>query len=186
MNQVARSRPADVDRLLAAADRLRIAQASGEGDLRSPVGEEREAVRSLVGSARDFLAASGRTASDSTLAAVERTLNAAAADPDLHDDLRRGILTREVEASGFAGLLGVVEARPARRRAGPTREERAAARAALRHARAEAEGARAEAAAAAREVARLQDALRRAEGDAERALERAKEAELEVERLRED
>ncbi|MBD0291443.1 MAG: hypothetical protein ICV74_09320 [Thermoleophilia bacterium] len=183
MNQVARRNAGEVRRLLAAAERLRAAQASGEGDLREPMLAERELVRSLVGAARELLAVSGRPASEPTLAAVERTLHAAAADPAVHPDLEAGALTREIEASGFAGLLGVtLEGGPRRARARAGAEERSAARAALRRARAEARQAREEAAAAEREVMRLRDELRRAEREAERARERAEEAQREVER----
>ena len=114
VNQLAHRRRADLERLLKAADALREAQVSGSGDFAAAAAAERDAVRALTRAAGDLLAEAGRPPTDATLDRVASTLRAAAADDGTRDLLERGVLTREVEATGFGSLLGALPAAPAR------------------------------------------------------------------------
>jgi hypothetical protein len=185
VNQVAHSRPAEVRRLVEAAERLRAAQTGGAEDFASAAREERDAVRSLAAAAGEALREAGRPASDATLDKVAGTLHAAVADEEARTDLERGTLTRELEPAGFGGLLGAMTAAPAPKRAPKTADrsrEKAKAREELSRTRTRA-----------RELAREVKAAERAADDAQRALERAQaeaqqaaEAVAEAERRLED
>lgn len=190
VNQLAHHHPDDLRELLAAADRLRVAQTGRGGDFAEAAAAERQAVRALTRTAGTLLAAGGRAASDATLDRVARTLHAAAADDEARDRLERGVLTDEVEPTGFGGLLGQMApaeaARAGRGKAAPKEDQaarkRKEAREAVGRARVHAKELRAEATAAEREAAQLRRAAERAERDAEKARERAEGAEAEVER----
>jgi hypothetical protein len=130
-----------VRRLLKAADGLRAAQekalAGKQADLAGAQQREREAVRALARSAAKAL---GRA----TLAdRIERTLSAAALDPQARELLQAGRLTEEIEPSGFDALAGMKIPPPPKQPAKPKRDEakerrrrelRAAAKEAERHA----------------------------------------------------
>ncbi len=105
LNQVAHEYPADVAKLLAAGDRLRVAQdkalSGGGGEALRAATLERRGLATRVGSmAAEVLAESGR---DETahMAAISATLDAALRDPAVADALSRGRLVSEQEASGF-------------------------------------------------------------------------------------
>jgi hypothetical protein len=117
VNQLARSRGADVRKLLAAADRLRKAQTSGAGPdaFRKATEEEREIVAQLVDAAAELLRDAGRPAGDAVLGRIRSTLHAAVADDDARQLLEQGRLERDLEPTGFDALAGLTisAARPA-------------------------------------------------------------------------
>ena len=166
VNQLARKRPGDLRRFLAAADALRKAQTSGGGDFAKAAAAEREALQALTRAARDV----GEKASEQTLDRVARTLRAAAGDDEARPLVERGVLTREVEPTGFASVLAAMPAKPAARRSQPKRDagekkrERARAERELARARARAE-----------ELARAADAAERAAKEARRKADEAAE-----------
>jgi hypothetical protein len=129
VNQLARRRADEVRRLLEAAERLRSAQLSGEGDFAEAARAEQDAVRVLVRGAGDVLREAGRPATDATLTRVGQTLHAAVADEEGRADLERGTLRRELEPAGFGVLAGALPAgrarpAPARSRPAPAPRER--------------------------------------------------------------
>jgi hypothetical protein len=118
VNRLARERPVDLRRFLRAADELRAAQAGGRGDFAEAARAEREALQALVRRAREL----GDGASEQTLDRVARTLRAAAGDDEARPLLERGVLTREVEPTGFASVLGAMPATPPARPREPKRD----------------------------------------------------------------
>jgi hypothetical protein len=99
--------------LLRAGERVAKAQARAlEGGraeaVRAASAAERDALRPLVSSARELLEASRGSAQQSTLDSVAQTLRVAAVDPDGRELLERGVLTRELEVSGFSTLEGLM------------------------------------------------------------------------------
>lgn len=191
VDQLAHHRPEELGRLLAAADRLREAQTRGSDDFAEAASAEREAVRAVTRAAGEILAGAGRAASDATLDGVARTLRAAAASEEARERLERGVLTDEVEPTGFGDLLGSLAASassaPAAKppKVDARARERKEAREALARARSHAKELREDATAAEREAAQLARAAERAERDAEKARERAEGAEAEVARAKE-
>jgi hypothetical protein len=174
VNQLAHRRRAELERLLAAAEELRRAQVGGSGDFAAAAGAERDAVRALTRAAGDLLAEAGRPATDATLDRVASTLRAAAADDDARGQLVRGVLARDVEATGFGTLLGSMPAPAPRREPSRAEDERARGRE-----RAQAEKA------VVRARARSEDLERRAAAAEEAAAEaRAKAAEAAAELAR--
>jgi hypothetical protein len=121
LNQLARRRPKDLEKLLATGERLRQAQETllGGGDrsaLRRATAEERELVAKL---ARDASALAGESGTGATASLGERiasTLHAAALDEQTAAELAAGRLLREREAVGLFGADSV-EVRPGRRAA---------------------------------------------------------------------
>ena len=188
VNQLAHRRAEELQAFLAAANRLRDAQTGRGGDFTAAAAAERDAVRKLTKTAGALLAESGRKATDATLDRVARTLHAAAADEDARAQLERGVLTEEVEASGFAGLLGALspslrtEAAAGAKQRDDRAERRKEAKERVGRARAHARELRQEATAAEREAAQLARAAERARRDADAARERADEADAQLER----
>ena len=122
INQAARSDKVSVKRLLKAADALRAEQekslAGKRADLAGAQQREREAVRAL---ARSAAAAVGR---NTQLDRIEKTLSAAALDPEARSLLEAGRLTAEVEPSGFGALAGIkVPPAPKQPKAKPKHDE---------------------------------------------------------------
>jgi hypothetical protein len=114
LNQLARTRPKEVGRLVDAGEKLRKVQASGKGDLRAATREERAAVAQLLDEARSILEDSGRTTTEAALQPVRTTLAAAAADSDSAALLQAGQLEGELEPPAFGGLLGQLPPPPKR------------------------------------------------------------------------
>jgi hypothetical protein len=110
LNQLARTRAKDVERLIAAGEELRSAQEDLLG------GGDRSAFQEAAAAERDLVAE--LTADATTLASeagerggglrekVAETLHAAALDGDTAEELRAGRLTREREAIGGFGAPG--------------------------------------------------------------------------------
>ena len=199
VNQLVRTRRAEVDGLLRAGDALREAQAgvlSGGADardLRSAADQERRAVSDLVDTARGLLSSSGHELSATTLERVADTLHAAALDDDARGQVSNGRLVRELRHVGLGAGLGdafavaPAQARPARpakgeaatqrgAAKGETAKQRRSAEAAQREREAARKQARAAERDAAREVDRSERALRVAEDRRDRAAEALRQA----------
>jgi hypothetical protein len=202
LNQLVRSRAADVAAFAQAAESLHAAQSAlleGKGspaDLRGATEAERAAVARLVEVARGLFPG-GREPGETTLERVAATLHAAATDTTIRAEVLSGRLLAEREAAGFGGLdltAVTVPARPAPRGrsrkargggAGRTREDAARAR---EEAEAREAAERAEREAAERErrerLAALQAALDEAVAERERAEEALEAARAEERRRR--
>jgi hypothetical protein len=134
LNQLARRRRKDLDRLLAAGDELRAAQEEllGGGDrsaFQKAAARERELAAKLSADAAALASEAGERASG-LQEKVAETLHAAALDEETADELRSGRLVREREAIGGFGAPGggPAESPPAKRRAKPSRGEAAPAK----------------------------------------------------------
>ena len=120
LNQLARRRPKDVERLVAAGEELRAAQdellAGGDrGAFQDAATEEREQVGKLSAQAVELAAEAGERPGPGLEEKVATTLHAAALDEETGEQLRAGRLEREREAIGGFGAL--TAAAPARGRA---------------------------------------------------------------------
>jgi len=126
VNRIAREQPRELGRLLEAAGALREAQVGGKGNFAAAAAAEREAIQALVRTAQKL----DEGASDAALDRVSATLRAAAADEGARGLLERGVLTREVESTGFGSLLAAMPktSGPARRAKPPARPAEDAAR----------------------------------------------------------
>jgi hypothetical protein len=115
VNQLVRERPDEVRALLSAANEIRAGSEDGDARFRT-------SVDGLARSAREILAASGRTSSDQVIQEVVTTLRAiAATEPEA---LETGRLTQGREASGFDALAGgAPKLGPRREKPRPAREE---------------------------------------------------------------
>jgi hypothetical protein len=110
LNQLSRRRGKDLERLLAAGERLRAAQdellAGGDRSaLQHAAAEERELVARLSADAAAMAGKAGERGSG-VQEKVAETLHAAALDEETADELRAGRLTREREAIGGFGATG--------------------------------------------------------------------------------
>ena len=119
LNQLARRRAKEVERLLAAGEELRAAQeellAGGDRKaFQSAAAKEREQVAKLAGEAAELAAEAGERASPALHEKISATLHAAALDEETAEELRAGRLVREREAIG--GFGGGMAAPPARGR----------------------------------------------------------------------
>jgi hypothetical protein len=191
VNQLARRRPKDLNRLLKAGEELRAAQEEllGGGDrtaFQEAAAKERELVADLSADAAALAAEAGQSGS-ALQEKVAETLHAAALDEEAADELRSGRLVREREAIGGFGAMATPssaagpaprarskKAKPASkpRRSdakadGEHRQRVAAARTDERHARRELE-------AAARALEHAQERADAAKAAAADAAERAK------------
>lgn len=113
VNQVARERELDVQRLLSAGEKLRTAQVAGEGftDARS---DEQRALEQLARAVQEIAQREGT--GQGAIAQATQTLRAASLTDEGRDLLKRGRLTEELEPPGFEALTGLVPA-PSRKRA---------------------------------------------------------------------
>jgi hypothetical protein len=108
LNQLARRRPKDVERLLTAGDELRAAQeellAGGERSaLQEAAAKERELVAELSADAAALASEAGQSGSG-LQEKVAGTLHAAALDEETAGELRSGRLVREREAMAGFGI----------------------------------------------------------------------------------
>ncbi len=114
VNRLARDEPDLLAALLDAGATLREVQLAGAAvaDLRAAIEAEAKALDALMRPAGRIAerAGSGR---DAALARARDTLHAAALDPDLAEEARRGVVVREQQAIGFP-LGAAVPERPAR------------------------------------------------------------------------
>lgn len=134
VNQLARQRRRDVDRLIELGEKLQEAQRRAVGggesaDFAELDREHAKAVRGLVAEAGELARSGGRAASESVLQRVGSTLRAASGTREGRESLARGQLTEEVEPVGFEALAGVPLSPGPGRRAGPSKaDERRAKR----------------------------------------------------------
>ena len=184
-NQLARLAPADVEALVEATERLRQGQSVGlrgasAVELREAIRARRDALARLADAAGRAGLEMGTRLTFALQRRVESTVQAAAAEEP--ESLLKGLLEKELQPSGFDGLLGAsspseggivhpeIAARPAvpdEAAARPRRKQEAAARAdALR--KKEEAAARADALRRKEEAAARAHALRRAEREAHR------------------
>jgi hypothetical protein len=131
VNRLAREVPKIIDSLLDAGERLRDVQLSGGGSLPDAMERERAALDRAMRNAEEIATHAG-LASASTLQRVRETLHLAALDPEVAGDIKRGVLTREGRAAGFAGLAGfaaqVTPAKPGKAKRNTTAQRRDPAR----------------------------------------------------------
>ena len=114
LNQLARRRSEDVERLLAAGERLRAAQeellAGGDRKaFQSAAAAERDEVAKLADAATELVSEAGERASPALKEKITETLHAAALDDETAEELRAGGLVREREAIGGFGAIGADE-----------------------------------------------------------------------------
>lgn len=112
LNLLIRRHRGEVDELVAAGERLREAQRSvlegaARDALREATAERRRLTDALVDRARDLLTEAGHAPSRTHLDRVERTLQAAALSEEAAEELRRGMLERELEPPEGFEALGV-------------------------------------------------------------------------------
>ncbi|RCG32048.1 hypothetical protein DQ384_05820 [Sphaerisporangium album] len=107
-NQLARSAPDEVDRLLDLGDELRAAWTSGGriGDLDRRRGE---LVSGLLRRAQALADEAGRPLREPAVREVEDTLHAATMDPDVAEEVRTGRLAQPRSYAGFAPAVGFPE-----------------------------------------------------------------------------
>jgi hypothetical protein len=186
LNQLARRRRKDLDKLLSAGEELRAAQeellAGGDrAGFQEAAARERDLVAKLASDAAALASEAGERGTG-LQEKVAETLHAAALDEETAEELRAGRLVKEREAVGGFGAAGGGEApsrvpkkRPAKRSSHPDRQARSVARTDERHARRELD-------AAERAVQHAQERADAAEAHAKEANERARTT---AERLRE-
>jgi hypothetical protein len=187
LNRLAREQPALVQAFVEAAEALRQAYRSG-GDIRAATPPEREAEARVVSAAAELVRAQGKSPTDTVVRSLGQTLRAAAADAEIADELRRGLLIHEPAAPSIDELLGSMPTAAARAgaakapaRAGSvpakseSREDHSAERRALREqlsaARSEAKQGREQARAAAQAARAARTEWERAEKLERRATE---------------
>jgi hypothetical protein len=199
LNQLARRRPKDLDRLLTAGEDLRSAQeellAGGDrAAFQEAAAKERDLVAGLSGEAAALASEAGQSGTG-LQEKVAETLHAAALDAEIAEELRSGRLVREREAIGGFGAMAAPPSaakappkrqskkpkadskpdRSARREDAEHRQRLAAAKTDERHARRELES-------AASALAHAQERADAAEAHAAEAAERARTT---AERLKE-
>lgn len=182
VNQLARSEARMLDELVKAGERLKKAQRSGK-DLRTATAERRRLIDQLVRSATAILKDAGHGDSPSTLQGVAHSLEAMATDADALDQIRRGVLEKELPApAGFGELAGLQlvpqgkeEPSPkGRRRAPPKVDQKARER--VDRLTTQADEAEAEARTLAEVAAKAERAAMRSRNEAQRAEDRATKA----------
>jgi hypothetical protein len=203
VNQLVRTRSAEIAALFEAGDGLQHAQSEllagrgGGSALREAVARERDAVGALAEHARGLLSSDGHELTPAALDRVSETLHAAALDEDARAQVKDGCLERELRHVGLGGLDAAAPAPPrARKRRAPEkapkRDERERAQALKAAHKAEADARRA----AERAERRLHTAqahrddaaaaLQEAEGALATARERAEAATLEHRRAQQE
>jgi hypothetical protein len=199
LNQLARRRPKDLDRLLAAGEDLRSAQeellAGGDrAAFQEAAAKERDVVAELSAEAAALASEAGQSGTGLQEKMAE-TLHAAALDAETAEELRGGRLVREREAIGGFGAMAAPPSagkappkRPSKKPKAASKPGRSAGREDAEHrqrlaaARTDERHARRELEAAARALAHAQERADAAEAHAAEATERARTT---AERLKE-
>jgi len=133
-NQAVRSQPRaarelwDAGDALAAAQEAVLAGKGSGGDLRAAAERERLALDPLVDAARGLLTSSGGDLSETTIDRVRATLQAAAIDADVREEVAEGRAVREREPRGLFGGEAAGAAPTGRDRSAGTGTEGKAAR----------------------------------------------------------
>lgn len=138
VNQLARRRELDVERLLRAGERLRKAQlraiAGKDAEFQEARRDEQAALNRLTQAAREILRSADRSAG--AVDRVAATLRAAATQDEGRDLLKRGRLAEDLAPQGFDALAGLaVSAAPKRSARSTASESTATRRRALAQAR---------------------------------------------------
>jgi hypothetical protein len=120
LNQLARGRPKELGRLLAAGENLRAAQeellaGGGRKAFQDAAAKERDEVAKLADEATKLAVEAGERASPALTDKVAATLHAAALDEETAEELRTSRLVREREAIGGFGGVTAAGPAPARR-----------------------------------------------------------------------
>ena len=180
VNQLIRTRAAEIARLFSAGDQMRsvqdglLAGKTQPAALREAAAAERVARDELVEIARGLLSGGGHELSGSTLSRVDETLHAASLDPDARAELADGCLVKELRLVGLGITLGsdsqTGTATSVRRQKRSTKSRQAPAATASRRAT---DAERSEVVRSKREDAARLKRLRRDEEDAGRAARRA-------------
>jgi hypothetical protein len=184
VNQLARKEARTLGELVEAGEHLKKAQRSGK-DLRTAAATRRRLIDRLVQSAAAILVEAGHGDSPSALQGVAYSLEAIATDADTLDQVRRGVLEKELPApAGFGGMAGLQlvpeqegeeEPRPKGRRPAPPKVD-PRARQKVDRLTGQAETAEEEARSLADAAAKAERAAIRARNDAQRAEDRARKA----------
>lgn len=138
VNQLVRGQGRAIEELFDAGDALREAQAqllAGRGDggtLRAANERERSAVDNLVEAACGLLSSEGQEPSATVVDRVADTLHAAALDEDAREQVREGVLERELRHVGLGLGESAAPAAPTREPAKRTAPEKAAKQAATK------------------------------------------------------
>lgn len=130
VNRAARDRPKAAEEASRAAARLVEAQVGNDAEAFAKASEElRSALDLLAEVAVAHVAAPGKRPSEAMRRRVHDLLRAAVANDDSREALRKGILTEEIEATGFDAFAGMTPA-PAKRRSSTSasREKQEAAK----------------------------------------------------------
>ena len=122
VNRLARDESDLLEALLDAGAKLREVQLAGAAaaELRVAITAEAKALDALMRPAGRIAERSG-SGRETALARARDTLHAAALDPDLADEVRRGVVVREQQAIGFP-LGAALPERPARPAAKPAKD----------------------------------------------------------------
>jgi hypothetical protein len=99
LNRLAREEPDAVAEWLEAAAALRDASANPGPGLRAAMAEHRDATRKLLATVRDRTRPAGRPLSEPMLVRVRELLQAATADPEQAEVLRRGVVVEAADAA---------------------------------------------------------------------------------------
>ena len=182
VNRLARDEAELVAALLEAGGRLREVQLAGAAapELREAIAAEAKALDALMRPAGRIAARSG-SGRETALARARDTLHAAALDPDLADEVRRGVVVREQQAIGFP-LGAALPERAAQPAAKPAKGRQARAEPEPAPVHDEVAAKRLERAAAA--AATAAETLDRAEQGVERASAELSDARAELARVR--
>ena len=183
VNQLARERQLDVQRLLKAGESLTKSQAqaaAGKSSFPEARRDEQRALDQLAKAASEIAEREG--IGSPAVGKATETLRAASLTAEGREHLRRGRLTEELEPPGFEALTGLDLGQKPKKKP-PRRDDGAEKRRAVKEARERVRQLRAEErelAAAARSAAR---AAERAEAEAQAMSDRRKAAEADLERL---
>jgi hypothetical protein len=169
VNQLTRSRHADLDEFLDAAAAARDAQLGGRGDARVAIQRQRAALDTLVAAAREL----GVGISEAVAGQIRQTLEAAAVDDAAAAAVRQGRLASELEPAGFGTLAAHARQAPAKPR---SKVDSVKARRALAEARGRLREAEDEHRAARAEERQAHKRWQQAVGDAEQAAARVEKA----------
>jgi hypothetical protein len=106
VNQLARQGRQNVERLVKAVDRLRLAQLHDRDALAQATEDQRAATRALLKRAETIAEDAGLKVPAGVMARVSATLLGAAVDPHERENLQHGRLTSERQAPGFEAFAG--------------------------------------------------------------------------------
>jgi hypothetical protein len=177
LNQLVRRHREKVQRLMEAGQEVRALQREADPqELRRVAQRRRDLISDLVGAAGPIVEEQG-SLTEATIRAIEATLEAASADPDVGQDVLRGRLNRPLErATGFDAMGGLAAVPGAGREKPDPAEEARAEEGRLRKAVQDAQ----------RQLEEAERDLRRAEMRAETLAAEAKKIAARIDQAKED